>query len=119
MITGHVSGYIRVFSSGFSNLDSLPLSHRMIINLIFRVKASDLPIVHLAASPSSSYITALDSADNLYLLGGPQYEFALYGFMQLKTQPHLTRNLSPSQNKPLVETNRYKRVSLLDIPTHR
>lgn len=120
VITGHVSGYIRVFSSGFSNLDSLPLSHRMIINLIFRVKASDLPIVHLAASPSSSYITALDSADNLYLLGGPQYEFALYGFMQLKTQPHLTPQFvsQPEQafsgDKPLQEgvTFGYSHASL-------
>lgn len=90
VITGHVSGYIRVFSAGFSNMDSLPLSHRMVINLLFRVKASDLPITHLAASPSSSHIAALDSADNLFLLGGPQYEFALYGFLQLKNQPHLT-----------------------------
>lgn len=90
IVTGHVSGYIRVFSAGFSNVDSLPLGHRMIINLIFRVKASDLPIMHLASSPSLSYITALDSADNLFLLGGPQYEFTLCGFLQLKNQPHLT-----------------------------
>lgn len=95
VITGHVSGYVRVFSAGFSNMNTLPLSHRMVINLLFRVKASDLPITHLVASPSSSYIAALDSADNLFILGGPQYEFALCGFLQLKNLPHLTPQFVP------------------------
>ncbi|TNJ28316.1 hypothetical protein GMRT_11255 [Giardia muris] len=90
IITGHSSGYVRIFYCGFSNADSVSLRRRMLINLLHRIKVSELPITHLKFSTSYHQLVVLDAADNLFFFGGPQMEFVFCGMLQLKTQSYLS-----------------------------
>lgn len=101
VITGHASGYARVFlispeqGTGAEHKGGASLHHDdgtpyVSISMVARIRLSELPLTHAAISPDGAYIILVDSSDNMYLVAGSANDFNVLGCIQLKTIPLLT-----------------------------
>jgi len=74
VISGHVSGYLRVFYA----------KEDLSLVLTSRIRLSAHPIVALAGSPDCSFLVAADAAGVLHFLAGPAGDFLVLGSFDLR-----------------------------------